>query len=235
MGTVVRSLEKDRKKLGDFRPVLVPLGDCGLSVRFANELDGQANQLAVAAAHLLGNADLQGVTEICPSLVSVFIRYDPLKTSFLSLSNHVRMAIISQDFSLVQSTRTHEVEISYGGRDGPDLEFVAAELMLGKDEFVVRHNGAGLRVLAVGFAPGFVYCGLHKPEMHIPRRKELHRMVPAGSIIFAAGQTAITASNGPTGWHVIGRTNFRNFNAQNSPPTKMRAGDPVIFSGVMAK
>ena len=190
--------------------------------------------MAVATARILSNAGLQGVREVCPSLVSVFIRYDPMKTSFMNLCDRVRMAITSKELSPTDISGKHQIEVVYGGAGGPDLEFVAHELGYEIDEFIARHNRAHLRVLAVGFAPGFVYCGLHEKDMHIPRRKELHAGVPAGSIIFAAGQTAITASDGPTGWHVIGRTDFRNFNAQNSPPTQLNAGDLVAFKGVLA-
>ena len=86
-----------------------------------------------------------------------------------------------------------------------------------------------LRVLATGFAPGFVYCGFHGEGMVLPRRATVRQMVAAGSILFAAGQTAIAATDIPTGWHVIGRTDFRNFSADRNPPTLLRAGDAVCF------
>lgn len=52
-----------------------------------------------------------------------------------------------------------------------------------------------LRVLATGFAPGFVYCGLHPDDLSVPRREAIRPMVPAGTVLFAAGQTAIAATD----------------------------------------
>ncbi|MDF2984487.1 MAG: allophanate hydrolase subunit 1, partial [Devosia sp.] len=86
-----------------------------------------------------------------------------------------------------------------------------------------------LRVLATGFAPGFVYCGMHPEALAVPRRAAVRRQVPAGTVLFAAGQTAITSTPIPTGWHVIGHTGFRNFDPAAEPPSAVRAGDSIEF------
>ena len=49
--------------------------------------------------------------------------------------------------------------------DGPDLAEVAAALGMTAADFIAAHNATPLRVLATGFAPGFVYCGLHPDEL----------------------------------------------------------------------
>ena len=46
----------------------------------------------------------------------------------------------------------------------------------------------------------------------------------------AAGQTAIAATSIRTGWHVIGQTEFQNFDPGREPPTLLRAGDAVRFT-----
>jgi allophanate hydrolase subunit 1 len=53
--------------------------------------------------------------------------------------------------------------------------------------------------------------------------------VPAGTVLFAAGQTAITSTPIPTGWHVIGHTGFRNFDPGAEPPATVRGGDTIRF------
>ena len=113
--------------------------------------------------------------------------------------------------------------------DGPDLDAVAAALNLSPPAFISAHNARPLRVLATGFAPGFVYCGLHPEELVIPRRAAVRASAPAGSVLFAAGQTAITSTEMPTGWHVIGSTAFANFDPTRQPPTRLAAGDIVSF------
>ena len=86
--------------------------------------------------------------------------------------------------------------------------------------------------LTTGFAPGFVYCGFHLEALNLPRRDLVRPQVPAGSVLFAAGQTAIAATDIPTGWHVIGRTDLRNFDPAAVPPTRLRAGDSVVFEAI---
>lgn len=213
------------------KPMLLPLGDRALLVRFGTHLDEDVNLRAITTTQCLIGADLVGVEEVSPTLVSVLIRYDPLKVGFFALSNAIRLALCEPDMTALASNNTLDIEVSYGGDEGPDLDFVAAQCGLSITAFIKAHNQAQLRVLATGFAPGFVYCGLHVPELHIARRTSLHGRVPPGSIIFAAGQTAITATHVPTGWHVIGRTKFRNFTASDNPPTKLQPGDIVSFCG----
>ena len=40
------------------------------------------------------------------------------------------------------------------------------------------------------------------------------------------------ATEMPTGWHVIGHTDFRNFDPAGEPPTRLGAGDVVTFEAV---
>jgi inhibitor of KinA len=89
-------------------------------------------------------------------------------------------------------------------------------------------------VLATGFAPGFVYCGFHEAGLRVPRRAAVRPPVAPGSVLFAAGQTAIAATPVPTGWHLIGRTDFINFDAMRDPPTILQEGDLVAFEAVSA-
>jgi inhibitor of KinA len=90
-----------------------------------------------------------------------------------------------------------------------------------------------MRVLATGFAPGFVYCGFHARDLVVPRREQVRPLVPAGTVLFAAGQTAIAATPVRTGWHVIGRTAFQNFDPKSDPPTTLKAGDTIRFTVAM--
>lgn len=213
----------------DRKPLLLPLGDGALLVRFADMLADDANRRAVAVARRLVLAPPPGVLEVVPSLVSVLLRYDPARIGFDALAGELRLRLGVEDPAALPQPRSHEVGIRFGGADGPDLEEAAAACGLGPDAFVDAHNAAPLRVLATGFAPGFVYCGLHPEPLRIPRRRQVRARVPAGTVLFAAGQTAITATPIPTGWHIIGRTALRNFDPDETPPTRLDAGDLVRF------
>jgi KipI family sensor histidine kinase inhibitor len=210
------------------KPTIMPLGDAALLVRFATTLTPEANSAAVALAQALGGDRVPGVVEIVPNLVSVLVRYDPLRTDPAQLAGELRLRLARLDSAGTSGTQ-HRIETRFGGAEGPDLDEVAGLLGLAAAEFVQAHNRAPLRVLATGFAPGFVYCGFHPSELVLPRRTTVRRAVPPGSVLFAAGQTAIAATEIPTGWHVIGRTGFRNFDPDAAAPTRLAAGDAVQF------
>lgn len=211
-------------------PVLLPLGERGLLVRFAASLSDDANQRTVAFARRLRQRLPEGVSEIDPNLVSVLLRYDPATTSFERLAGEVRLLLWGGSDAPAGLPAEHRIVVTFGGGEGPDLDAAAAALGLSAEGFIAAHNANPLRVLATGFAPGFVYCGFHPEALRLPRRAGVRPPVPAGSVLFAAGQTAITSTPIPTGWHVIGRTEFRNFRPETQPPTLLREGDRVAFS-----
>jgi KipI family sensor histidine kinase inhibitor len=210
-------------------PTIGPLGDQAILIRFGTQLTDAANRCAVACARRLWGEPPAGTAEIAMSLVSVLVRYDARRVRYEDLAGDLRLVLATLRPEEAASGRRHLVRAAFGGEAGPDLAEVAERLDLGLEAFVARHNAAPLRVLSTGFAPGFVYCGLHGEGMHVPRRATVRASVPPGTLLFAAGQTAITATSVPTGWHVIGRTAFRNFDPEASPPTVLGGGDAVAF------
>ncbi len=208
---------------------IIPLGDEALLVRFADRLDINANKKAIGFAHILRQENIMAIEEIVPSLVSVLVRYDKAKTSFFSLSAKIAMILSSEKINVEYRGKTHKIRVRY---DGEDLEQIVKILNLSIDKFVQLHSQKKLNILTCGFAPGFVYCGMHPKSLNIARREKLHANVKKGTILFAAGQSAITATNVPTGWHIIGHTDFDNFDENKNPPTILRAGDMVEFKAV---
>jgi KipI family sensor histidine kinase inhibitor len=209
--------------------LIVPLGDAALLVRFGDTLDEVANRAAVAFARRLMAERPPEVVEIAPSLVSVLVRFDPAVTHGERLAADLGLLLSTESLSASHADRRYAVAVRFGGVDGPDLEAVADALKLKPRAFVLAHNAGLLRVLAIGFAPGFAYCGFHPDHLHVPRRTAVRQRVPAGSVLFAARQTAVAATDVPTGWHVIGRTEFSNFDPAGDPPVKLQPGDLVRF------
>jgi KipI family sensor histidine kinase inhibitor len=203
---------------------ILPLGDRAVLVRFAQTLSEEANRRAIGFAARLDADPPEGVAEIAPGLVSVLLRIRA-GVDFWRLSGELRLRL---EHALASAAGDdHRIEVNF---DGEDLDEVAGILGLSREAFVARHNASPLRVLATGFAPGFVYCGFHEAEMVVPRREQVRAKVPPGTVLFAAGQTAIAATPIRTGWHVIGRTAFQNFDPMASPPTVLSPGDRVRFA-----
>lgn len=210
-------------------PLILPLGDRGLLVRFGETLSDDANRAAIALAGRVETSAIPGVLEVVPNLISVLLCYDPARLTFDRLAGEIRLLVSAPEGPVAIGAR-HAVSVGF---DGEDLEEVASLVHLPVPEFVAAHNAVPLRVLATGFAPGFVYCGMHPEALVVPRRSTVRRQVPAGTVLFAAGQTAITSTPIPTGWHVIGHTGFRNFDPAIAPPTSVRAGDIMQFEATL--
>ncbi len=208
---------------------IIPLGDEALLVRFADRLNVDANKRAIGFAHILQQENIMAIEEIVPSLVSVLVRYDKAKTSFFNLSAQIAIILSSHKDNMKYCCKSHKIKVRY---DGEDLEQIVKILNLSIDKFIKLHSQKKLNVLTCGFAPGFIYCGMHPKSLNVARREKLHANVKKGTILFAAGQSAITATNVPTGWHIIGHSDFINFDENKNPPTIIRAGDMVEFEAV---
>jgi KipI family sensor histidine kinase inhibitor len=213
----------------NLKPRFVPLGDSALLVRFGDTLDDAANREAIGYAARLAASPPEGVVEITPNLVSVLLGFDPRRTDADRVAAELRLLVPVGDEATTETDAPRRVAVTF---DGDDLAEVAGLLGVSVAAFVARHNAAPIRVLATGFAPGFVYCGFHPADLRVPRRTTVRASVPAGTVLFAAGQTAIAATSIPTGWHVIGRTAFRNFDPAAEAPTVLRPGDRIAFEEV---
>ena len=84
----------------------------------------------------------------------------------------------------------------------------------------------------LGFLPGFPYMGDLPKALALPRRADPRLRVPAGSISIATSLTAIYPYESPGGWHLIGTTPIRLFDAGRPGPALFAPGDTVIFNPI---
>jgi len=69
-------------------------------------------------------------------------------------------------------------------------------------------------------------------EKLITPRKQNPVPVAAGSVGIAGAQTGIYSLNSPGGWHIIGRTPVKQFDANTKELIKLKVGDRVQFYGI---
>ena len=74
-----------------------------------------------------------------------------------------------------------------------------------------------------GFAPGFAYLRGLDPALHLPRRATPRTRVPAGAVAIADTYAAVYPSASPGGWHLLGHTDARLWDAEREPPALDRA------------
>jgi KipI family sensor histidine kinase inhibitor len=125
--------------------------------------------------------------------------------------------------------RLVEIEVRYGGADGPDLDDVARLHDLRPEDVVEIHAGAEYLAYFLGFAPGFAYLGPVPASIATPRLDLPRPRVPPGSIAIGGTQTAVYPTETPGGWRLIGRTDSRVWDLAREPPALITPGDRVRF------
>lgn len=223
-------------------PVIRPAGLCGLLVTFGTELTEPANRAALAFAAAVERSGIDGIEECAPSLVSVFVRFDPLYLSHEMLTQSLEHLLNAQDWfaaPMPSGRRFIRVPTVYGGDLAPQLAEAAGVAGLTTEAAKQSLAEARVRVQTIGFAPGQPYLGLLPPEWDIPRQTNLTSAVPEGALVVAIRQLVLFSVSNPTGWRHVGQTALKLFRPDREDPFFLRPGDEVQFvpvePGVLAQ
>ena len=217
------------------RAVLVILGD-----RLDLVVNGRARWLAAAIeAHRATDPRLGRAVA---AAASVLVPFDPLSMEWAEATKvvaEILATVGADDLASNPDTRATadaaatrppiEIEVRYGGPDGPDLEVVADAHGLRPDDIIELHAGSTWTALFLGFAPGFAYLGPLPPELATARRATPRERVPAGSVAIGGDQTAVYPFSLPGGWQIIGRTEVAMWDLARGRPNLLAPGDLVRF------
>ncbi len=213
-------------------PRIDPLGEAALLVTLGETLDVRANARARRLAAAVDAAGIPGVGAAVPGHASVLVPFEPGAVDEAAVRAAIEAAWPAAARSSADDEglgRLHEIPVRYGGDEGPDLADVAASVGLTEDGVVRLHSGLVYHVLTLGFAPGWAYLGVLPPELELPRRPVPRVRVPAGSVAISGRQSGIYPSDGPGGWHLLGRTDVRLWDPAADPPARLEPGDRVRF------
>jgi KipI family sensor histidine kinase inhibitor len=214
-----------------------PLAEDALLLRFGDRIEPMINDRVHAAVAAL--RDLPAL-ECVPAYASVLLRFEPAAwqggdaTSAHQRVERAARSALETRQAPAEGGRSHEIPVCYGGSHGPDLHELARHLGLSETAVVARHAGADYRVAMLGFAPGFPYLLGLDPALAMPRRVDPRTRVPTGSVAIGGAQTGIYPAELPGGWHLIGRTPLRLFDADADTPSLLAAGDRVHFRAIDA-
>jgi KipI family sensor histidine kinase inhibitor len=215
-------------------PRFLPVGDTALTVEFGDAIDPAINAAVIALDLALAAAELPGIIETVPTYRSLLICYEPAELPYQTLVDTAR-ELIGENFGRQRRAgRCWSVPVAYGAPYGDDLDAVAATLRLEPRQVIAAHAGTEYLVYLVGFNPGAPNLGGLPKQLHIPRRKVPHPMVPAGSVAIGGMQTGITSIAIPTGWHILGRTPVRPFVVTRREPFLFEPGDRIRFRPIDA-
>ncbi len=222
----------------DDLPRIRDIGLTGKLVSFADQLSDSANRAALAFRAAIDAERWEGVEETATTLVSVFLRFDPLRLSHDLLEARLATLLDGKDWHsapLPRGRSLWRIPTVIGGQHGP--QFLEAARCAGLDAERARREitNSRLRVLTLGFAPGQPYMGELPEHWNIPRMARLNPQVPAGSLVVAIRQLIIFAGPAPTGWRHIGQTAFECFRPTSEQPFPLSPGDEVTFREVTGK
>lgn len=208
------------------------LGVSDLLVRFGDQFCEAANRAALAFRAAVEAAPLPGIIETAPSLVSVFLRVDPLTADLEVLEAELFDLLARADWyaaPLPPGRRLIRIPTAYGADMAPDLAETAEAAGLSEAEAVAQLSATRLRVLSLGFGPGQPYLGELPEHWNLPRRTELAPHVPAGALVLAIRQCVLFSRPSPTGWRHVGQTAFLNFRPESAEPFALKPGDELQF------
>lgn len=213
-------------------PRIRNVGVDGLLVSFADRLSEPANRAALAFREALEHRGPEGIEETSTSLVSTYLRFDPIAFEHAAIQRSLEFLLAARDWfdaPLPEGRRLWRIPTVYGTEMAPQLEEAAAVAGLTPDEAVTMISGTRVRVQTIGFAPGQPYLGELPPEWDIPRQTALTEKVPIGALTVAIRQLVLFSVSTPTGWRHIGQTAFRAFRPESDVPFVLRPGDEVLF------
>ena len=206
-------------------------GDRALVVEFGDRIDRELSADVLRLGAIIGSSALDGVVETVPTFRSLTVYYDPLVTTRAKLQPAIA-GLLEGEHRPQASASLWRVPACYEGEFAPDLDDVACLTGLTRGDIVALHSSTRFHVYMLGFLPGFPYMGDLPEVLALPRRANPRTRVPAGSISIAMTLTAIYPYESPGGWHLIGATPVRLFDARQASPALLNPGDTISFEPI---
>ena len=214
-------------------PRIVPCSESALLVEFGDAIDATINARVLGLDRAIAAAKIEGVIETVPTYRSLVLHYDPLRTGYAALSERMR-ALSTAPGDEDAPRRRWRVPVVYGGEFGIDLDDVAKARGISVDDVIRLHTAGNYYVAMLGFLPGFAYLAGLDPRLATPRRADPRAVTPAGTISIGGIQAGIQCLAGPSGWHLLGRTPVRTYQANREPVFLTEPGDAVSFYAIDA-
>jgi inhibitor of KinA len=219
---------------------IFPLGDSAATIDLGNTINESMNDKVIAMQQwMLANA-FAGQKDIIVAYSSLTIIYDPVAvkqhfhpatTIFEWVKNKLESAFNGSTIQPVNDSTIIRIPVCYDTEFGTDLQSMAASKQIAAEEIIALHTARTYRVYTIGFLPGFSYMA-EVDEKLITPRKQRPAPVVAGSVGIAGAQTGIYPLNSPGGWHIIGRTPVKQFDADTAELVKLKVGDRIQFYAI---
>lgn len=215
--------------MADFR--ILKAADSAVIVEFGSAIDRRTSERVLALAERLQRAGLPGVTEVIATFRSLSVNYNSLVSTGDEIEQAIT-ALVNEPARSSHGKRLWDIPVCYDVKFAPDIEDVARFVDLTVAEVATLHAGTQYHVYMIGFVPGYPYMGDLPAKLQLPRRSDPRTRVPPGSLAIATSMTAVYPYESPGGWHLIGTSPVRFFDATSAKGALLEPGDGVKFRPV---
>lgn len=199
-----------------------------------------------AGALLEANAAIQGLLafvhqrageHVCDAVPAYRSLLVECKSPELAMEVWKIAELYARQYSPVQQPaqgKAINIPVCFDPELGNDLEVMAAMHHILPDAIVELFLKVEYQVFMLGFLPGFAYMGEVDERIATPRKA---KPVPtrSGAVGIAGRQTGIYPFDSPGGWHIVGYTPLKMFDASQQWPSLLKPGDRVRFERIGAK
>jgi inhibitor of KinA len=204
-------------------------GDRALVVEFGDGIEEGINSKIRSLTLAIEREGILGIIETIPTYRSLMLIYEPMIIELGQLIDIVKSIEIKIDEMKLPQAKVIEIPTLYGGKYGPDIDFVASHNKISSDEVIKIHTSPEYLIYMIGFTPGLPYLGGMKDKIATPRLQNPRVKIPVGSVGIAGGQTGIYPIESPGGWQLIGRTPVKLYEPYRKEPILLNAGDYLKF------
>ncbi|BDS06242.1 allophanate hydrolase [Oceaniferula spumae] len=170
-----------------------------------------------------------------PSFIEPVLGYDTLLFHFSSpipeetLRSHIRSLTVGSHSR--QERSRHIISVRY---NSPDLQEIADDLKLSREEIIQLHCAPTYTVRFLGFSPGFAYLDGLDTQLHLPRRSSPRTRIEPGSVAIGGSHAGIYTIPSPGGWNILGHTDHPLFSPEKNDLTAftLKPGDTLKFQSV---
>lgn len=215
------------------KPRILNLGDCALTVEFAQTIAPEFSAKVQALDHSLSQNPIAGIIETVPTYRALLVIFDPDVVAVDALKNALTQRL---SCSIVPTKPRHySIPACYDPPYSQDLHEVAQLLKIPAAEVIRLHLSGRYHIAMYGFAPGWAYLSGCPQRLAIPRRPTPRAEISPGSLMIAGGQALIAATAMPTGWYVIAQTPERFFRPEHRNMFPFAVGSEIRFYRVNAQ
>jgi inhibitor of KinA len=212
-----------------------------VTIDFGSEISVELNEKVISLAEIIKKKSFSGFIETVPAYSSLTVffdlnivrkNYQTHSTAFAFVKSFLEKSVKSLYSLSFEIQKPIRIPVDYSARFALDLEFVAENANLTKEEVIKIHTNKIYRVFMIGFLPGFAYMGEVDVRIDMPRKQTPRKKVEKGSVGIAGRQTGIYPFESPGGWQIIGKTDLEIFQPQSEQISLLKTGDFVAFYDV---